>query len=135
MLTRSLHVREAFPDDLTAVRTIAAANGMPNYEWPWGGAWGAVAELDGEVIAFCAGRDIPKGIFLEDLWAIDGADGRRAIAELNKWIEAAALQASRKIGGPIKLGAVVLLDNQAQRNVMLRRDYKRYAEILVKEVG
>ena len=135
MLTKTMRVREAFSEDIPTVQVIAAANGIPNYEWPWGGAWGALAEMDGEAVAFCAGRDIPKGIFIEDLWAIEGPDGRRGIAELNKWIETAAQTASRRIGGPIKLGAVVLLDNEQQRNVMLRRDYRPYAEVLVKEVG
>jgi hypothetical protein len=134
MLTKSMRVRPAFPDDLHVVREIAAANGMPDYRWP-AHAWGTLAVLDDRTVAFMVGRDITRGIFVEDFWAVHDADGARGLAKLSEWLTQTSECAARDNGGEIMVAVAVMLDNKRQRNVMLRRGYEPYADILAKKVS
>jgi hypothetical protein len=118
------------------MQAIAAENGIEGYELPWGGAWGAIALLDEQPVAFITGRDISQGLFAEDLWAVGGQDGIRGIAKLNEWLEETAEAVARKEGKPIMIGAAVRLGNTAQLNTMLSgRGYQPYAVVLAKRIA
>ena len=126
-------MRDARPDDLEAVQKIAAANGLgDNYQWPWGGAWGAVAILDDQVVAFLAGRDIPQGIVVEDFWAQKDADGMRGFAALSKWIEETGTELARKLGHTVNVGGVVFPHNERHRNTLIKNGYSHYADVYAK---
>lgn len=130
-----MRVRDALPADLPAMQSIAAENGIEDYQLPWGGAWGAIALLDEQPVAFITGRDISQGLFAEDLWAINGQDGIRGIVKLNEWLEETAASVARKGGNPIMVGAAVRLNNTSQLKTMLAgRGYHPYAVVLAKRI-
>jgi len=129
-----MRVRPAFPDDIHVVREIAAANGIPNYQWP-AHAWGTLAVVDDRTVAFMAGRDVVGGLFIEDFWATQDADGVRGLAKLSEWLTATSECAAKDNGGEIMVAVAVHKDNERQRNVMVRRGYEPYAEILAKKVS
>lgn len=129
-----MRVRDARPEDLADCQSIAALNGLTNYQWPWGGAWGALAILDEEVVAFCAGRDVSQGIVIEDLWAVPGSDGIRGLAKLSEWIEDTTAALARNLGQPVNLGGIVFPGNVRHRAALIARGYEPYAEVLRKVV-
>ena len=134
MITKQMRIREAFPDDLPVMQTIAEANGLGGYELPFGTIWGAVAIIDDQTVAFCVGRDIREGILIEDLWALPGHDGLRGLSELAKWCEQAAMECSRRSGKPVKIGGAVLNGNDRHEAALKARGYEEYAKILYKEM-
>lgn len=133
-LTKAMRVREVFADDWPAVEAIARANGFEDFEWPYG-AWGALAVLDDHTVAFCAGRDVPKGILIEELWCVPTADGLRGLASLAEWVENAAKSLARQIGRKIMVGGFVPLDNERHASALAHRGYKLHMHLYAKEIS
>lgn len=131
MLTRQLRVREVFPQDWSAVDTIMRANGVNDYEWPYG-AWGAIAILDEQTIAFCAGRDIPKGMLIEDLWALPGHDGIRGLAILAAWVEEQAQRLATQMNRPMSVGGFIFDTTPAHEAALRKRGYVDHCRVLRK---
>jgi hypothetical protein len=135
MLTRTMRVRDARPEDLETVQSIAAENGRVGYQWPWGGAWGAIAILDEKAVAFCAGRDVNQGILIEDLWAVQGQDGVRGLSAISDWIEEQAKDLARRMDQPVNLGGIVYPSNVTHQRALEHRGYRHYANVLAKVVN
>jgi hypothetical protein len=130
-----MRVRDARPEDLETVQAIAAENGRPGYQWPWGGAWGAIAILDEQAVAFCAGRDVVQGILIEDLWCTQNQDGVRGLAAISDWIEETAKSLARQMGHPVNLGGIVFPLNVTHQRALEHRGYRHYANVLAKVVN
>ena len=128
-------VRAAHGTDQPAVSRIAEANGIEHFRWPWHDAWGSVAEVDGIVVAFLAGRDVPTGILIEEFWGDKTREGTIGLGLLANWLEDEAAQAiKRRRGGPVEIGGVVYLDNVRHKKALTKRKYAVKAELLTKVI-
>jgi hypothetical protein len=132
MLTKAMRVRQVFPDDWTVVKSIMEANGVEDFEWPIG-AWGALAILDDHTIAFCAGRDVAKGLLIEELWAVPGHDGIRGLSALAEWVENTAQSLATKTKRVVNVGGFIFPSTPLHEAALRKRGYTDRCKVLSKE--
>ena len=127
-------VRDITPNDTAAILEIAHSCDLPE-EWEWpSGAFGAVAVDLGDVVAFCALKEIAiYGLSIEEIWCFPTFDGRKGLSALSDWIESVAQSMANDRGRPIKAGGVVRLDNSAHRHALIKRDFHKVADVMAKD--
>lgn len=122
----------AAPEHGDGIARIVAAQRLPlTWRWPKD-EHGAVALLDGRVVAFCALRTEWYGIVVDELWPEPTRDGLEGMSLLGEWAEGVAADLANRRGEPVLLGGVVLDSNEPHRRMLERRGYTAIATVLHK---
>jgi hypothetical protein len=126
-------VRAITSDDAEAALAIARECGLTRWEWPQG-AYGTVAEVDGEIVAFCAVREILTGLVIDELWCKQAAKGLRGLNLLYSWAEDLTAKLGVARGEDLYCGGIVTLDRTRHAAAMESRGYTRQAYVYGKQI-
>lgn len=132
MLTDSVLVRSAQESDAPAIMAIVREHDLPlKWQWPRN-AHGAVAEHEGEVVAFCCVSESIYGLVIDELWCHKNRDGVLGLGSLARWVEQIGQRLADERQEPIDVGGCCRLDNQSHLAALKHRGYVTVAEVLSK---
>ena len=131
---RSMNVRALTPNDVEAVYRIAAQNGLLRWEWPKG-SHGAVAVIDGEIVAFCAAREILTGLVVDEFWPERSERGIRGLLMLGKWAEQLTARLGAERGEDLNCGGIVANNLTQHAAALIKHGYEPKAVVYAKVIS